>query len=419
MPHIGIIGAGVASLHLGLLLRQKDVPVTLYTDRSPRDLVSSRLPATVAHHAPTLRREEDLGVHFWPAEEYGYGCHHHYVGGERPLRFRGDFTHPSSVIDQRLYLPSLAEAFENNGGELRVSRLETSDVTTVADRHDLLVVAAGRSAFASLFPRRDAESPFRAPQRRLCAGLYHGIHSAEPKGVTLSISPGHGELIELPLFSRDGHVTALLFESVPGGEQDVLSDISYTEDPALFIRTVLDTLATHHPDVFERVDPGRFQLTGPLDLLQGGLVPTVRADHARLPNGRHALAVGDAHTVVDPIVGQGANLASHSAWITGQEICADLAMDELFCERVAQRRADVILSSARWSNLMVQPPPEHLLRLLAAMSQNKSAADEFTDNFGYPDRQWRILATPERTQAFLARHDAAAPPPEPAGPHHP
>jgi hypothetical protein len=31
-------------------------------------------------------------------------------------------------------------------------------------------------------------------------------------------------------------------------------------------------------------------------------------------------------------------------------------------------------------------------------------ADEFTDNFNQPERQWDILATPERTSAFLARH---------------
>lgn len=413
MPRIGIIGAGVAGLHLGLLLRQHDVPVTLYTDRSPHDLATSRLQATVAHHAPTLQREKDLGVHFWPDAEYGYTCHHHYVGGEQPLRFRGDFTRPSSAVDQRLYLPALAEAYENQGGDLRVGRVEAGDLTTLADRHELLVVAAGRSAFSPLFASRDAYSPFREPQRRLCAGLYHGIRPADPKGVTLSIAPGHGELIEIPLFSRDGQVSALLFESVPGSGQDVLNDLSYEEDPALFLRAVRDQLAARHPDVFERIVPGEFDLTGPLDLVQGALTPTVREDFARLPNGRYALAVGDAHTVVDPIVGQGANAASHSAWVTGEEIGADLALDELFCRRVAQRRADVVLGAAQWSNFMVQPPAAHLLELLVAMSGCQSAADAFTDNFGHPDRQWRIVATAERTHAFLERHGAALPPAAP------
>jgi hypothetical protein len=33
-----------------------------------------------------------------------------------------------------------------------------------------------------------------------------------------------------------------------------------------------------------------------------------------------------------------------------------------------------------------------------------AVANEFTDNFNQPERQWDILATPERTSAFLARH---------------
>ena len=34
----------------------------------------------------------------------------------------------------------------------------------------------------------------------------------------------------------------------------------------------------------------------------------------------------------------------------------------------------------------------------------QTAAQLFTDDFNQPERQWDILATPERTSAFLARH---------------
>jgi hypothetical protein len=54
--------------------------------------------------------------------------------------------------------------------------------------------------------------------------------------------------------------------------------------------------------------------------------------------------------------------------------------------------------------MIALPPAPHLLQLLGAMSQNPAVADEFTDNFNRPERQWDILATPERTSAFLARH---------------
>ena len=404
MPDIGIVGAGIAGLHLGLLLRQHDVPVTLYTDRPPAQLAGARLLNTVTHHGPTLARERALGVDFWSAQEYGYSCHHYAFGGPQPLNFRGNFTHRSSAIDHRLYLPKPAEAFEERGGRLEIKALQAHDIEPVADRHDLLAVAAGRGAFADLFARVPQLSPYDGPQRVLSAGLYDGIAEPEPKGLTSSLSPRHGELLEIPMYSRDGFTTALGFENIPGGDLEVLARQSYADDPRAYERLVLEKLAKHHPQTFERVDPARFALHDPQDLLQGALAPVVRQDYARLPNGKYALAVGDVHTVLDPIVGQGANSASYSAWVTGEEILSDYGFDELFCRRVAHRRAEVVHGAAQWTNLTLGPPPEHVLRLLGAMGENQAIADEFTENFGHPDRQWRILATPERTAGFLARH---------------
>ncbi|WP_433607549.1 styrene monooxygenase/indole monooxygenase family protein [Prescottella agglutinans] len=404
MPNIGIIGAGIGGLQLGLQLRQHDIPVTIYTDKTAKQIASGRLLNSVAHHGPTLERERQLGVHYWPVEEYGYSCHHHYVGGDQPLSFRGDFTNWSSAIDYRLYIPRLTEEFENRGGKLEVRMLQAEDIEPIADRHDLIVVAAGRGAFASMFPRRLEYSPYDKPQRLLSVGLYRGIAQSEPRGVTISSSPGHGDLLEIPMFTEDGFLTALLFENVPGGELEVLSKMSYEDDPTTFDKTVLEALAQHHPTTFERVDPAQFGLNRSIDLLQGALVPTVRADYARLPGGKFALAIGDVHSVVDPLLGQGANSASHSSWVAGEAIIEDLGFDEIFCQRVASRRADVVLGAAQWTNMMLAPPADHVQRLFQAMSVDKAIADEFTHNFDHPDRQWQILATAERTDRFLARH---------------
>ncbi|MBF6139121.1 monooxygenase [Nocardia farcinica] len=404
MPNIGIIGAGIGGLQLGLHLRQHDIPVTIYTDKTAKQIAGGRLLNSVAHHAPTLERERALGVHFWPVEQYGYASHHHYLGGAHPLSFRGDFTHWSSAVDYRLYLPKLTEAFEERGGDLQIRMLTAEDIEPLAARHDLIVVAAGRGAFASLFPRRPELSPYDTPQRKLCVGLYRGITESTPKGVTISTSPGHGDLLEIPMYAEDGFLTALLFENIPGGDLEILSTMKYDDDPAAFEKTVLDKLAKHHPQTFERVNHAEFGLNRPIDILEGALVPTVREDYAKLPGGKFALAIGDVHTVVDPLLGQGANSASHSAWVTGEAILEDLGFDEMFCQRVAARRADVVFGAAQWTNLMLAPPAPHLLRLFGAMNENKALADEFTDNFDYPDRQWRIVATPERTEAFLARH---------------
>jgi 2-polyprenyl-6-methoxyphenol hydroxylase-like FAD-dependent oxidoreductase len=404
MSSIGIVGAGVSALHLGLRLRQHDIPVTIHTDRSADQLAAGRLLNTVAHHHPTLQRERQLGVHHWDAAEYGYVCHHHYVGGPQPLVFRGDFVSPSSGIDYRLYLPRLMADFEARGGSIEIRGIQAGDLDRISDRHDLLVVASGGGPLSGMFPRRVEKSPYDRPQRRLCVALYRGVTSAVPKGVSLSVAPGHGELLELPIHSIEGDVTALLFECIPGGDQEILADLRYDEDPQAFERAVLLMVKTHYPTTFERIDNGEFGVTRPQDMLQGALTPQVRRDYTQLANGRFALAVGDAHVLVDPLTGQGGNSASYSAWTVGEAILEDIGFDELFCQRVARRRAGMVEAISDWTNLMLAPPPPHLLAMFVVMSQNKSVADEFTINFGRPERQWSILATPERTRSYLQGH---------------
>ncbi len=96
---IGIVGSGVSGLHLGLFLLANDVPVTIYTEKDPDEIRQGRLLNTVGHHHHTLERERALGVHHWDAAEYGYVCHHHCIAGEDgEVRFRGDFTHPSTCL---------------------------------------------------------------------------------------------------------------------------------------------------------------------------------------------------------------------------------------------------------------------------------------------------------------------------------
>jgi hypothetical protein len=50
---------------------------------------------------------------------------------------------------------------------------------------------------------------------------------------------------------------------------------------------------------------------------------------------------------------------------------------------------------------MLNPPP-HVQEFLGALSQDKALCDEFTTNFNDPERQVDVLATPERTRAYLA-----------------
>jgi 2-polyprenyl-6-methoxyphenol hydroxylase-like FAD-dependent oxidoreductase len=410
LTSIGIVGGGVAGLHLGLLLRRHDIPVTIYTDKTADEVANGRLLNTVAHHHHTLERERELGVDHWDATEYGYFCHQHCVLGgplPEPVRFRGDFDHPSSIIDYRLYLPKLMADYQDRGGELVVRSVDLSELEELSNGHDLMVIATGRGRLAELFPRRADKSPYDAPQRRLSAGIYNGVAYSEPKGVGVHMSLGAGEMLELPITSRDGFATALLFESVPGGDYESLVDTRYDDDPDAYNALVLEKLEKHFPACYERVDTGAFGLMGPADIIQGAITPTVREDYAKLSNGKMALAMGDVHVIVDPVNGQGANSASYSAWTIGQAIVDDYGLDEQFCRRVAREREAFVHGVSDWTNMILNPEP-HVVELLMAMSQSKPLCDRYTQNFNHPDRQWAALATPERTAAFMARHAGVA-----------
>ena len=111
----------------------------------------------------------------------------------------------------------------------------------------------------------------------------------------------------------------------------------YADDPRRFETTVVDLLQTYAPAIHARIDPDTFALSRPLDLCHAAITPTARAGYIRLDNGRCVVALGDAHVVNDPIIGQGANTAVHAAWTLGAAICETDTYDEAFCREVARR----------------------------------------------------------------------------------
>ena len=408
--HIGIVGAGIAGLHLALYLQKHGVDATLITDRAPEDYRSLRLLNTVAHHHVTIAREDYLGVNHWKDPKDHYYYHDHAFNFPEPIKFRGYFSKASRAVDYRIYLPALMEDFQRRGGKIEYRRIEESNIGPLVARFDLLVVAAGKGPLGQLFAYRPELTPYSQPQRRLCVGLYTGVRQPDPMNVTLSVSPGHGEMIVIPTITFGGVANALLMENVPGGDMEELATISYEKDRQHFLRVLLDKLEKHHPTTYDRIDTARFDLAQPTDLLQGGIVPTVRNTVVEFDGGKCALALGDVHSVVDPMMGQGANVASYAAFVVGEEIVNSDVLDARFCEKVDLKRQDRVLAASRWTNLMLQPPSEALGMLIGAMSQNRPLADEFTENFNYPDHQWDRVSSPERIQAWVGRMSAPAEP---------
>jgi 2-polyprenyl-6-methoxyphenol hydroxylase-like FAD-dependent oxidoreductase len=401
MTSVGIVGTGVAGLHLALMLQQHGVPVVLYTDRTPAEVASGRLLNTVMHHHHTREREVALGVAHWPVSEIGWWTRYHSVL-EPAVSYRGNFDQPSTALDYRVYLPRLEEDFAGRGGEVRVGRLDRAGLEAVSAHHDLLVIAAGRGPLAEMFGRRADLSPYTTPQRICLAALFTGIDRPTPEGVSINAARGVGELIEFPFATAEGKVTALLFENLPAAELEVLARTKSDDDPAAFDKLVLRALERYYPKVYDRVRSEDFGLLGPTHILQGGVIPVVRNDYVRLDSGRFALAIGDCHTAVDPIMGQGANAASYSAHVAGKAIIEDIALDELFCQRVAAERAEVVLGASNVTNMFLAFP-DHLRTLQAACWGDQRIADAVATAFARPEQMWRIIKSPERVDAFIGQ----------------
>src|SRR5262249_3181306 len=264
-------------------------------------------------------------------------------------------------------------------------------------------VSSGRAGLNELFPPVAGRSPFSAPARQLFAGLYTGVgDSGAPHHVVLGLLGPIGEIINIPMLAAQGMLEVLLFECIPGGPLEEVARTPWADDPKAHDRLVLEKVREFSPHVADRIDEGSFGVVDPTSVLQGAIVPTVRQGYAKL-NGTYAIAVGDAHVVVDPVVGLGANAASIGAFALGHTILEGGPFDEAFCRRVDERRLPDVLAHFDFTSVMLQPPPPHVLEVLGAMSQNPALADDFTENFTVPGRHLENLATPESAAAYLPR----------------
>ncbi|MGW3344721.1 styrene monooxygenase/indole monooxygenase family protein [Nonomuraea rubra] len=391
MTGIGIVGAGISGLTLALRLQQLGVATTLYCENDADTVRKGRLPATVARMGHTQDRERELGS----AHYRDPGClmsrARLSIKGEPPLEFTANVAQPFHAVDLRLLLPAFMDDYAARGGEIVVSGTapDAAQVDRWSARHELMVVAAGRRSVTELFPRDAGRSPYDRPQRLLAAGLYRGLDLGTL--FSYNISGGAGEIFCAPMMTREGIVSALLVEAIPGGPLEPVTRAPWHEVGA----TLLGLLREHAPRLAEVADPAAFELLGPDDLLQGAVTPTVRRPVAELPSGRIALAVGDAWIVNDPITGQGANLGSRCAWIAAEAIAAGGPYDAAFATATAERMWEAGRPVTDWTNAFLQPPPEHVVKLLVAAAGRQDVADLVLSLFSDPPYAWRLLSSPE------------------------
>lgn len=164
---IGIVGSGIAGLHLALHLQQQGIGVTGYSDRTAEEVRASRLPNSVALMGATRGRDTALGTNHWTSPEQGTWGMMLRVFGDPPLAFNAELSSPYLFIDMRVYLPRLMVDFQERGGKIVFGPVGVDDVTALSANHDLMVVAVGRAGLGGLFPRVAERSPYEVPQRRV------------------------------------------------------------------------------------------------------------------------------------------------------------------------------------------------------------------------------------------------------------
>ena len=282
MTSIGIVGTGISGLNLALGLQQAGVDTTVYAEQAPDDMRRGRLANTAMRFGTTVARERALGVDHWPHAGRVDAWRFEVAG--TPIAFTGSMGDAISVVDFRIYLPRLLEDYAARGGNVVVGTPSPDDIAADAS-HDLMVVATGRASIDAFFPRDPSRSPHTAPQRRLCAMLCHGIAPAQPARGSGTIVPGAGEIFEFPWLSPHGMVAGILVEAVPGGPFEAITRTARADDPAAFDALALALLQAHAPDVAARVDAAAFATTGPRDVLQGALTPTVRRPYCEVAPG--------------------------------------------------------------------------------------------------------------------------------------
>jgi hypothetical protein len=103
---------------------------------------------------------------------------------------------------------------------------------------------------------------------------------------------------------------------------------------------------------------------------------------------------------MDPVTGQGANKASHDAFVAGSAVRASTVFDEDFCARVSRQMCEYGLPVSDACNARLVPPAQHVLALLAAAAQHQAVADFYAGSFNDPDRFWHIASRPERTEVI-------------------
>jgi hypothetical protein len=410
-----IVGAGHAGLQLAHGLLAEGYDVTVMSARTAAEIRGGYPTSTQGMFGPAIARERTYGLNLWEdtaPRSPGVSVALAPVPGTKALTFYSPWEEGSNSIDQRVKMSAWLELFEERGGRVIYHPVMTSDLADLSALYDLTIIAAGKGEIVELFDRDERRSKYTEPSRMLSA-IYTTLPAAtpddgfpEPK-IRICIEPGVVEFYTMQAYSVTGPCQVTLIEATPGSAFDIFRDRPRPEE---YLRRLRPLIAEHLP--WESVNYAGVEPVDPRATLAGAFPTTVRHPTAEVAPGRHVLGIGDVVVVNDPVSGQGANNASHSATLYLQAILerGGKPFDRAWMEEIFEKYWETHArhSIALTEVLLEVFPEDYQQQLLGAAAQYPEIATRFGNLFPYPQDIHDFILDRDKALAYLASVTGAA-----------
>jgi len=397
-----IVGAGQAGLQLGIGLLDDGHDVTVASNRTADDVRNGRLLSGQTMFGKPLATERKLGIDLWQQEcpqLEGKAFALFHPGDPSPVfDFAARLDEPGQSVDQRVKYPVWMDLFEQRGGRLEIAQVGVPELERYAETHDLVVIAAGRDT--GVFPKVPEKSPFDKPQKIVAICGVHGLIPRTPwDGVCITVVPGCGENIILPVLLPTGPGHLFVFQYYPGGPWDNWPAGNSVEEHLAHSKQLLKE---YLPRMYERARDA--EAADALANLRGGVTPVVREPVGELPSGRLVLGIGDAVVVNDPLTAPGANSCALAAdaYLEAIRAHGDAPYDRAFMEKTFYDfwNEDMRFIT-EWNNKLLGGMPEHIVRVLTAANEVPEISERWVNAFNNRADFFEWLGTPEKADAFL------------------
>ncbi len=409
MRSIAIIGAGQAGLPLAFVLKKSGYNVTLFNNRTAEQIKNGRILSNQGMFNKALQLERKWELNFWDKEcpwnkSVTFTLSTPGIA-QKGIEWKGKTNQPYQSIDQRIKFSQWMNEFKKIGGNLVIQDVGLNELNTISKWHELTIIASGKGEVSQLFPRDDKRSMFNNPMRALACMYVKGmIPVKDNPGVRSNIIPGIGEYFTMPGLTLSGHCEMMLFEGIPDGAFDCWNDIKTPQEQ---LEKSIKLLKQYLPWEAEKCE--NLQLTDNQATLIGRYTPTVRQPIAKMPNDKYVLGMADTVVLNDPIAGQGANNAAKCAEIYINSIIerGNQPFDEAWMLQTFERYWQQYAQAAtQWSNMLLLPPPPHVIDLLSTASKQPELADKLANGFDNPGDLFPWITSSEQTKQLIEEIEA-------------